>query len=75
MNEKYITSEQPCYFFKFGLFVTGETEEQHLPHLFRNLMRTNICTFTVERRIGQLSPITREIRLPSTQYPLLRYST
>ena len=34
MNQENINSNQPCYFFEFGLFVTGETEEQHLQDLF-----------------------------------------
>lgn len=66
MNGENKTSNQPCYFFEFGLFVTGQTEEQHLPNLFRNLMATGICTFKIVSRIGQLSPRTspqREIRM------------
>jgi hypothetical protein len=58
MNQENINSNQPCYFFEFGLFVTGETEEQHLPDLFKTLMNTGICTFKVIHRIGQLNPIT-----------------
>ncbi len=41
----------------FGLIVTGETEEQYLPKLFRSLAETGICHFEVIRRIGQRSPI------------------
>lgn len=47
-----------CCYFKFGLLVTGHTEEQHLPKLFRTLMATGICTFEVIGKIDQLSPIT-----------------
>ena len=33
------SAEHPQYaYFHFGLIVTGETEEQHLPKLFRSLM-------------------------------------
>ena len=47
--------EYPQYaFFRFGLIVTGETEEQHLPKLFKSLMETRICNFRVIRRVGQL---------------------
>ncbi|MBE9055099.1 DUF4276 family protein [Sphaerospermopsis sp. LEGE 08334] len=60
MNQENIDNNQPCYFFEFGLFVTGETEEQHLPDLFRSFMETGICTFKVIRRIGQLNPITSQ---------------
>jgi hypothetical protein len=66
MNGENITSEQSCYLFEFGLIVTGETEEQHLPSLFKNLMATGICTFKIVCRIGQLSPRTsqkREIKM------------
>ncbi|MGM3309153.1 hypothetical protein ACSQ6I_24790 [Anabaena sp. WFMT] len=69
MNGENHTSNQPCYFFEFGLFVTGETEEQHLPNLFSNLMVTGICSFKFVRRIGQRSPRTspkREMRMVGT---------
>jgi hypothetical protein len=58
MNQGNTNNNEPCYFFEFGLFVTGETEEQHLPDLFKNLMETGICTFKIIHRIGQLNPIT-----------------
>jgi hypothetical protein len=51
-----------CCYFKFGLLVTGDTEEKHLPALFRTLMETGICTFEVIRKIRQCAPITSEIR-------------
>ena len=58
------SSEHPqCAYFHFGLIVTGETEEQHLPKLFKSLMATGICTFEVIRRVGQLDAITSEERL------------
>ena len=47
-----------CCYFKFGILVTGHTEKQHLPKLFRTLMATGICTFEVIGKIDQLSPIT-----------------
>jgi hypothetical protein len=58
MNGENTTSNQPCYFFEFGLIVTGETEEYHLPSLLKNLMDLGICKFKIIRRIGQLSPRT-----------------
>ena len=58
------SAEHPqCAYFHFGLIVTGETEEQHLPKLFKSLMATGICTFKVIRRVGQLDAITSEERL------------
>ena len=44
-------------FFRFGLIVTGEGEEEFLPKLFRSLATTGRCAFRVIRRIGQRSPI------------------
>ena len=52
-----------CAYFHFGLIVTGETEEQHLPKLFQSLMATGICTFEVIRRVGQLGAITSVERI------------
>ena len=52
-----------CTYFHFGLIVTGETEQQHLPKLFRSLMEAGICTFEVIRRVGQLKVITSVERL------------
>lgn len=43
--------------FRFGLIVTGDTEEHCLPDLFRILASHGNCSFTVIRRIGQRSPI------------------
>jgi hypothetical protein len=48
----------PYYYFHFGLIVTGESEREHLPKLFKSLMETGICTFRVIRFTGQRSPIT-----------------
>ena len=57
-------AEHPqCAYFHFGLIVTGETEQQHLPKLFRSLMEVGICTFEVIRRVGQLKVITSVERL------------
>ncbi len=48
-----------CYFFNFGLIVTGKSERAHLPKLFKSLMaETKICNFEVIQFSGQLSPIT-----------------
>lgn len=54
-----LTSSQSnaCYFFRFGLIVTGKAEYEHLPKLFRSLRATGICKFEVIRQIGQRSPI------------------
>lgn len=52
------TSSSALYLFHFGLIVTGEGEEQHLPKLFRSLATTGVCTFKVITRIGQRNPIT-----------------
>ena len=49
-------------FIKFGLIVTGETEEQCLPSLFRIFTAGGTCLFEVIRRIGQRSPILSERR-------------
>jgi len=58
------SAEHPqCAYFHFGLIVTGETEEEHLPKLFKSLMGTGNCTFEVIRRVGQLGAITSEERL------------
>lgn len=52
----------PCYFFHFGLIVTGKGERGHLPKLFQSLMTTGICTFKVISFIGQRGPITSKKR-------------
>ena len=58
------SAEHPrCAYFHFGLIVTGKTEEQHLPKLFKSLMATGICAFEVIRRVDQLKVITSEKRL------------
>ncbi len=58
------SAEHPrCAYFHFGLIVTGETEEEHLPKLFKSLMATGICTFEVIRRVGQLKVITSVERI------------
>jgi len=57
-----VTTNTPCYFFHFGLIVTGKSEREHLPKLFQSLMATGICTFKVIRFIGQRGPITSKKR-------------
>ncbi len=53
------SGEHPqCAYFHFGLIVTGETEEQHLPKLFKALMATGICHFEVIQKTDQLDPRT-----------------
>jgi len=54
MNSHDTTSDQHCYFFKFGLLVTGKTEEEHIPKLFRTVMALGICSFEVIRKVEQL---------------------
>ena len=51
-------------FLHFGLIVTGDTEWEHLPKLFRSLMATRVCHFEVIRKIEQRSPITSRKRRP-----------
>jgi len=34
--------DSACYFFHFGLIVTGVGERDHLPKLFRSLMATGV---------------------------------
>ncbi len=48
---------------RFGLIVTGRTEERCLECLFRILESQANCSFKVIRRIGQRSPITSEKRI------------
>ena len=60
MNSHDTTSDQHCYFFKFGLLVTGKTEEEHIPKLFRTLMELGICYFEVIRKVEQLGVRTSE---------------
>ena len=57
-----LSEKPPCYFFNFGLIVTGETEELHLPKLFKSLSISGICNFKVIRRIDQRSSILSEKR-------------
>jgi hypothetical protein len=63
MNSHDPTSDQNCYFFKFGLLVTGKTEEEHIPKLFRTLMELGICSFKVIRKVEQLGVRTSEKKL------------
>lgn len=51
-----------CYFFHFGLIVTGKGEEKHLPKLFKSLENAGICHFEVLKKVGQRSHITSEKR-------------
>jgi len=60
---------EPCVHFQFGLMVTGQSEEEHLPKLFKSLEESGLCHFRVIRRIGQRSPIEakdRQIRMVGT---------
>lgn len=59
------STESPQWaFLHFGLIVTGDTEWEHLPKLFKSLMATRICHFEVIRKIEQRSPITSRKRRP-----------
>ncbi len=51
-------ANNPCYYFHFGLIVTGKGEREHLPKLFRSLMASGICNFQVIQFAGQRSSIT-----------------
>ena len=51
------TDAQGWRFLRFGLIVTGKTEEHCLPSLFRSISATGQCSFKVIRRIGQRSPV------------------
>ena len=70
------STESPQWaFLHFGLIVTGETEWEHLPKLFKSLMATRTCTFEVIRKIGQRNPITSRRRRPpvvGTNQPIER---
>ena len=52
------TEHLQCAYFHFGVIVTGDTEREHLPKLFRSLMASKICHFEVIRKIDQRSPKT-----------------
>ncbi|MEQ9238654.1 DUF4276 family protein [Coleofasciculus sp. E2-BRE-01] len=56
MSRQINTEGQPYHYFQFGLLVTGETEAEHLPKLFKSLMESGWCTFKVLRRVPQLPP-------------------
>ena len=59
------STESPEWFFlHFGLIVTGETEQEHLPKLFRSLMATGVCHFEVIRKTEQRSRRTSRSRGP-----------
>ena len=54
-----VSTESPqCVDFRFGLIVTGNTEEEHLPKLLKSLKETQICNFEVIQTIGQRDPRT-----------------
>ena len=59
------STESPrCAYFRFGLIVTGDTEREHLPKLFKSLMATGICHFEVIRKTEQRSPRTSRSQGP-----------
>ena len=51
-------------YFRFGLIVTGETEQEHLPKLFKSLMATGICHFEIIRKTEQRTPSTARSQRP-----------
>ena len=60
------STESPQWaYFRFGLIVTGETEQEHLPKLFRSLMATGVCHFEVIRKIEQRTPKTSTTQNPT----------
>ena len=63
MNSHDTTSDQHYKFFKLGLLVTGKTEQEHIPKLFRTLMELGICYFEVIRKVEQLGVRTSEKNL------------
>ena len=53
------STESPQYdYFHFGLIITGNTEQEHLPKLFKSLKETEVCKFEVIQTIGQRDPRT-----------------
>lgn len=53
------STESPQWaYFRFGLIVTGDTEREHLPKLFKSLMANGICHFEFIRQIDQRTPKT-----------------
>ena len=66
MSARDTASESPQWaYFRFGLIVTGDTEREHLPKLFKSLMATRICHFEVIRKIDQRSPKTSSAQSPT----------
>ena len=61
------TDGQGWPFFHFGLIVTGKTEENCLPSLFRSISATGRCSLKVIRCIGQRSPI----RAPKRRFRMI----
>ena len=60
------STESPQWaYFRFGLIVTGDTEREHLPKLFRSLMANGICHFEFIRQIDQRSPKTSTGQSPT----------
>ena len=58
-SQNTASTESPQWaYFHFGLIVTGETEQGHLPKLFKSLKEAGICKFEVIQTIGQRDPRT-----------------
>ncbi len=50
-------------FIHFGLIVTGNCEERHLPKLFKSIEKAGLCHFEVIRCIGQTSPVSSKKKI------------
>ena len=47
---------------RIALIVTGKGEADFLPDFFRSLAASGLCSFKFARRVGQLNPVTSEVR-------------
>ena len=63
-QETASTESSQWAFLHFGLIVTGDTEWEHLPKLFKSLMATGVCHVEVIRKIEQRSPRTSRRQKP-----------
>lgn len=64
MNPSNVSDDPDWRFARFGLIVTGHTEERCLPDLFRIFIQeTGMCSFGVIRRVKQRSPRSKKRHL------------
>lgn len=54
--------QQGCNWIEFGLFVTGKSEQNSLPLLFKPLTN-QVCSFKIKGKIEQISPISSKKRI------------